>query len=105
MAVSSVFYPKTGFTAAVVFGCNKSMRLSMSASIENSEDASTHPLLIIGIMAEIERERHFKLVTDRVFQLLERVYAVSNTDQISATSKIHREHYSVNLWMKVNQLR
>jgi hypothetical protein len=104
LAVSSSFNPKTGFTA-LVFGCNKNLMESISTRIYNSESTSTHPLLIMGILAEIERELHTQIVRDRVFHLLMSVYAMSNTGQISATSTLCKENYSVDLWIKMSQLR
>lgn len=59
----------------------------------------------MGILAEIERERHIELVRSRIFHLLKRVYAMNNTAQISATSTLDRDNYSVDLWIKMNQLR
>ena len=105
LAVSSSFNPKTGFTAALVLGCDKNLMESISMRIYNSESTSTHPLLIMGILAEIERERHTELVRDKVFHLLKSVYAMSNTGQISATSTLRKENYSVDLWIKMSQLR
>ncbi|KAK4185069.1 hypothetical protein QBC35DRAFT_440184 [Podospora australis] len=104
MAVSSVFYPDTGFTAAVIFGCSDEVSEGIAARIENSEDAWTHPMLIMGIIAEIERERHMKLVQEHVFNLLQRVRNVSNAGIVSASSQLSKEDYSVNLWISVSQL-
>ncbi|KAK4235368.1 hypothetical protein C8A03DRAFT_46484 [Achaetomium macrosporum] len=66
-----------------------------------------HPLILPGILAERERERHMKLVQQRVFHLLQRVRALSKGGgrTISATSELVREEYSVDLWIEVWQLR
>ncbi|KAI0127338.1 hypothetical protein BJ170DRAFT_625050 [Xylariales sp. AK1849] len=77
----------------------------MAARIANLEETCSHPLLIVGILAEVERERHLNLVKSRVFELLQRVYAMSNDEKISETSELHRETISVDSWLKVTQLR
>ncbi|KAK4160434.1 hypothetical protein QBC43DRAFT_325516 [Cladorrhinum sp. PSN259] len=105
LAVSSVFYPETGFTAAVVFGCSDDIADQIAARIDNSEDAWTHPMLVIGIVAEIERARHLELVQRRVFNLLEQVRAINTSEAISSTSELVKETYSVDLWISVSQLR
>lgn len=77
----------------------------IAGRIENSEDAWTHPMLIMGILAEIERERHLKLVQDPLFSLLQRVRSLSYAGTVSTTSKLTKEDYSIDLWIRVNQLR
>ena len=59
----------------------------------------------MGIVAEIERERHLKLVQKRVVSLLQRVRDISRSQKISATSQMHKEDYSVDPWIEVSQLR
>lgn len=105
MAVSSVFYPKSGFTAAVFFGCDETLREDITGRMYTAENATSHPLLIMGIVAEVERERHSILVRDQVFQLLGRVSALSNPVQITTDSTMKKDHYSVESWFKISQLR
>ena len=62
-------------------------------------------MLIMGILAEIERERHLKLVQDLLFNLLQRVRSLSYAGTVSTTSMLTKEDYSIDLWIRVNQLR
>lgn len=105
MAVSSVFYPETGFTAAVVFGCSEDIAEEIIGRVENSEDACAHPMLIMGIIAEIEKERHIKLVQEKLFHLLKRVRTLSKSETVSSTSQISKDNYSIELWIEVSRLR
>lgn len=93
--MSCNFYRDSDFTTHVVFGCDEEMRESIAARIENSEEAFSHPLLMIGILAEIERERHLSLVRDQVHSLLQRVYTLSNQEKISESSVLGSDNYSV----------
>jgi hypothetical protein len=107
LAVSSVFYPSSGFTAAVVFGCNQKHREEIVKRItaSMSKNWTSHPLLIMGIVAELERERHHKLVREQVGKLIQRMLDLSNHEQISTTSKMKKDYYGVGSWIDLNQLR
>ncbi|KAB5572487.1 hypothetical protein GE09DRAFT_1099696 [Coniochaeta sp. 2T2.1] len=105
MAVSSVFYPDTGFTAATVFGCSQSAIEDILGRLDAAADSITHPLLIIGIVVELEYKRHDDLVRDQVTKLIQRVLDLSNLEEISTTSKVRKDYYSVGAWIDVNQLR
>lgn len=105
MGASCTFHRSFGFTSAIVFGCDEEMREAIAARIENSEKSSTHPLLIMGILAEVERERHLALVGQQVNNLLQRVYSLSNQEQISQSSVLGAHNYSVDSWISVSQLR
>lgn len=105
MGASCTFHRNYGFTSAIVFGCDEEMREAIAARIENSEKSSTHPLLIMGILAEVERERHLALVGQQVNSLLQRVYNLSNQEKISQSSVLGAHNYSVDSWISVSQLR
>jgi len=105
LAISAVFYPDTGYTPGVVFGCTDTISGDFSGRISNGEEAWTHPMFLFGLLAEHEKERHKDLVDDKVAQLTKRVYALSKFQRISSETEINNEHYSVNLWIEVNQLR
>ncbi|KAK4237720.1 hypothetical protein C8A03DRAFT_15766 [Achaetomium macrosporum] len=80
---------------------------SPANAICNVPDELMHPLLLPGILVELERERHMSLVQQRVLHLLQRVRALSKGGgrTISTTSQLVREEYSVDLWIEVWQLR
>ncbi|KAK4201888.1 hypothetical protein QBC40DRAFT_170522 [Triangularia verruculosa] len=105
LAISSVFDPKTGLTSGVVFGCSDDVTEDIAGRIENSENAWTHPMLSVGILVEIERSRHMKLVQDRLFELLQHVQKMTQSQEILPTSQLVHENYSVELWIKVSQLK
>ncbi|KAK4185072.1 hypothetical protein QBC35DRAFT_504581 [Podospora australis] len=104
LAVSSVFCPKTGFTRGVVFGCSEEVTRAFDGRIYNSERAWAHPMLLVGILVELERIRHFDLVKERVHELLLQVRAMNKAETISSTSELAQDNYSVNRWILVSQL-
>lgn len=105
MAVASVFYPDSGFTAAMFLGCSKPVRDDIAGRIRSAENSTSHPLLILGFLAEIERQRHIDLVEGQVCQLLGRLHALSKPEEISTTSTMRGDHYSLESWVRISELR
>ncbi|KAB5571981.1 hypothetical protein GE09DRAFT_1097788 [Coniochaeta sp. 2T2.1] len=105
LAVSSVFYPKSGFTAAVVFGCSQSVKEEIAERMSRLENSTSHPLVIMGMIAEIELKRQDDMVGSHVADLLQRMADLTNYEQISTTSKVRKDHYSVASWIGITSLR
>ncbi|KAF7517971.1 hypothetical protein G7054_g13631 [Neopestalotiopsis clavispora] len=105
LAVSSTFERKRGFTKSIVFGCNAETTDAIAARIENFDGSFTHPLIVIGILVELERERHYKLVKSEVTGLLKRVYEISNNNTVSESPETHGQNISIDSWAKVSHLR
>ena len=57
LAISVNFVPATKSIFAVVYGCNKDQRDKIKARISREEDELNHPLVMIGLFVELERER------------------------------------------------
>jgi hypothetical protein len=73
--------------------------------IENAEDAVNHPLLLLGIFAEMERERQVELVERSLDDLLSKVLQFGNQQEISINSTIEQGHYSIDIWLKISHIR
>ncbi|KAI0117417.1 hypothetical protein F4814DRAFT_416230 [Daldinia grandis] len=71
LALSVTYFPNTGRSYAVFYGCNAHsagktiMEKISNRFIKSSEDAFCHPMLSVGIFAEIERFRMRELVLSR----------------------------------------
>lgn len=105
LAVSSTFERKRGFTKSIVFGGTPETTDAIAARIEHFDGSFTHPLIVIGILVELERERHYKLVKSEVTVLLKRVYEISNNNTVSESPEIHGQNISIDSWAKVSHLR
>lgn len=64
--MSGTFFPSSGLTLGVVFGCSPEQRNSFVNRLRNSDDVFLHPLLAVGILCELEKERIFAVV-DKIF--------------------------------------
>lgn len=109
LAISSVFYPASGFTAAIVFGCTGDLKDQIIGRLKmtQSENWSSHPLLIIGILVELERTRHREQVKERTGLMMQRVLDLHNDDVnlTTTTARLKKDNYSVMVWIKIIQLR
>ncbi|KAF6827540.1 protein kinase [Colletotrichum plurivorum] len=70
LAMSITYFIESGTTHAIVYGCNPEVKREITGRLGNAEGTTRHPLLLVGIFAEIERKRHFKMVTRRLEKLL-----------------------------------
>ncbi|KPM35896.1 hypothetical protein AK830_g10665 [Neonectria ditissima] len=88
--------PQTGTTFAIVFGCNPVQKRQIERRVANATQAAlTHPLLLPGILAELERKR--------LGELLE-VTLDRFTLRASGTSRLANTHAGT-LHMSEEQMR
>jgi ribosomal protein S15P/S13E len=78
LALSATHLCDIGLTVAVIFGCNDQQMKNIMHRLQNSGDAVSHPLLIAGIFAELERERLLNRVEGLVDQFLLRTESLCN---------------------------
>lgn len=72
MALSVSFSPKNLTTYAVVYGCDKKAREFLTEQLTGTDHPVFHPMLLPTLLADLERERHVKLLrrnSDKMGQL------------------------------------
>ncbi|KAJ2902499.1 protein kinase [Zalerion maritima] len=69
LALSQTFFPRLNVVYAVLFGCDPQTMSDVEGRLRNSEGACCHPLLLPGIVAELERNRQRKLVKEDLKKL------------------------------------
>ncbi|KAH6856098.1 hypothetical protein B0I37DRAFT_366552 [Chaetomium sp. MPI-CAGE-AT-0009] len=57
LALSTTYIPSTGVTYSVVYGCNDSQMDEIWRRMSSASDHADHPLLVVGIFMELDRER------------------------------------------------
>ena len=57
LALSTTYIPSTGITYSVVYGCNDSQMDEIWRRVWLAGDHADHPLLVVGIFMELDRER------------------------------------------------
>lgn len=65
LALSATYFQTQGLTLGIVFGCGPEQKRRIVTRLRNSDDAFLHPLLVVGILCELDRDRLVK-ATDRI---------------------------------------
>ena len=66
LAVTCTFFPHCMLTFAVVFGCTPPIETEIHRRMDLAGEYAAHPLLVPGIIAELERARHAAIVDDTI---------------------------------------
>lgn len=78
LAISATYVRDTQRTMAVIYGCEEEHKKNIIARLRRAGNAVAHPMLIVGIFAELARKRLFSLVDDLVETFLQRTEALGN---------------------------
>ncbi len=95
LGVSATYLQHTGLTVAVVYGCSEDQMLDIDQRLRKGQAYAEHPMLILGIFAELERKR----LRDKVEELVDSfVIGTDNlyteTKNLSGVMKIDGERIS-----------
>jgi len=66
LALAVTHFPHKGLTFAVLFGCPIVLEEDIVRRLSFATNEASHPLLVPGILAEIERNRHIELVESTI---------------------------------------
>ncbi|KAI1383039.1 uncharacterized protein F4822DRAFT_90772 [Hypoxylon trugodes] len=66
LALTATHFPHIGLTYAMLFGCPISVEDEVIRRLSSIDTAASHPLLMPGIFAELERRRHIGIVEDYI---------------------------------------
>jgi hypothetical protein len=65
--------PARCLTYAIVYGCAKADTRNFYHRLRDSGDAIQHPMLLLGLFAEIQRDKHAQIIKKKVAAVLEHV--------------------------------
>ncbi|KAI0856034.1 hypothetical protein F4860DRAFT_494480 [Xylaria cubensis] len=109
LALTITCFPRCNLKFAVIFGCDLSVEEEILNRLLLAQNDASHPMLLPGILAEIERKRHVQIVDDivdeveaRIFQLEIKPEAEYSTPK-SHMDKLHREKRSA--WLNISYIR
>ncbi|RNJ60684.1 hypothetical protein D7B24_006752 [Verticillium nonalfalfae] len=77
LAMTATYFPCRQLTFGILFGCTETIEDKVLKRLSLVGSDATHPMIPFGIMAEIERSRHIKLVENSIDGL------ETNIDQLS----------------------
>ncbi len=81
LALSVTYVPSTESTFAIIYGCNERQKQEIEKRVRVAGDRTKYPLLLLGVLAELERER-----------------LVSKADQLLDGFTLRSEHLENRLW-------
>ncbi|GAB1313737.1 hypothetical protein MFIFM68171_03947 [Madurella fahalii] len=94
ISMSSTYFTKRRLSVAVIYNCNNDQKLRVEELLGDSPEVSSHPLLMVGIFAELQRDRVQKRVTavnrvgDEIIEEVDRVLVERAEDVKSNSGKI-----------------
>lgn len=74
MALTATHFPQYGLTFAILFGCPLSIEAEVIQRLSKARAGASHPLVLPGIFAELERRRHVAIVERVIDQVESRIY-------------------------------
>ncbi|KAI8627906.1 hypothetical protein F5Y19DRAFT_465525 [Xylariaceae sp. FL1651] len=107
LALSITYFPEAGSIYAVYYGCNdhsteKTVLTRIGNRLsKNSEDAFSHPMLLVGVFVEIERARMRELVSTAKIALQDIIDAL----QVNGYSSISRSVSPVDPWLNIYTIK
>ncbi|KAK3369850.1 hypothetical protein B0H63DRAFT_485645 [Podospora didyma] len=110
IALSITYFPSSGSTYAIFYGCDAKATKEISGRLleAHGQDVALQPLLIMGIFAELERKRQFRLFDAAHRNLVQIVSRLNNREPRGASpldDEVDNSEYSVDPWLSVCHLK
>lgn len=80
------YFVESRTTNAILFGCDNEIMEKVKWRLRNAEQNVCHPLLLVGIFAELERARQLALVNRNFDKLLDIASRLSQNEKVIDTS-------------------
>ncbi|KAI1490174.1 hypothetical protein F5X96DRAFT_637652, partial [Biscogniauxia mediterranea] len=108
VALTATYFPQSGLTYAILFGCSEAMKSNVIRRLKGAIQEAAHPLLIPGMLAEIERIRHIGMVDDTTAELETRISQLGASPSTSGVpdpnAKMNNEKKR-EAWLNTDYLR
>lgn len=109
MAMSATHYPASGLTYAVFYGCTIATEKFLLRKLQLVGREAAHPLLIPGLLAELELSRHTRLVEAKVTEVETKIFELNfQSERLSKFRPAEIEHRNKakrTAWLDLTYLR
>ncbi|KAI0838814.1 hypothetical protein F5Y06DRAFT_266613 [Hypoxylon sp. FL0890] len=109
LALTVTHFPHSGLTYAVLFGCPINIEDEIIKRLSSAGEAASYPLLLPGIFAELERNRHIKIVEDYMDDIEEKIFELDSrpsvTQQMHSSDVDSRNKDKRSQWLDTTYLR
>jgi hypothetical protein len=110
LAFTSTYFPHCGLTFAVLFGCTLSVEREVLRRLGSglAVAEALHPLLIPGILAELERSRHVHIVEATIDHLETKIFELNGSSKMADSQESETEERNEekrSAWLDTTYLR
>ncbi|KAF4967205.1 hypothetical protein FSARC_5212 [Fusarium sarcochroum] len=109
LALSATYFPHCGLTFAIMFGCSMSVEAEVLTRLGTATYETCHPLLMPGILVELERKRHIPLVEETLDELEARIQELDENPEsiqgLAEKEKVARKEAKRSAWLDMLYLR
>lgn len=109
LALTTTYFPQYNLTFAIVFGCPLVVEQEILRRLSFAVAEASHPLLMPGIFAELERARHIQIVEATVDELEKRIFELdfqpSKMEAMTISDSEIRNQEKRAAWLDTTYLR
>ncbi|WQF78785.1 hypothetical protein CDEST_03799 [Colletotrichum destructivum] len=115
IALSVTWFPERWKWYAVFYGCDNATAKNIEHRLNNCEDATCHPLILLGMFAELERRRQISLVDKGSLDFLSAVSSLNSTNHqlddseyaspVASSAGSHDNSLAIDPWLKLSHLK
>ncbi|KAF2823103.1 hypothetical protein CC86DRAFT_76131 [Ophiobolus disseminans] len=109
LALSATYYPQHGLTFAIIYGSSGDIEKAILERLQSINAEAAHPLLLPGIIAELELARHTRLVESSINDIETRISEMKfhphNARELLRSQIEHRNHLKRESWLDLTYLR
>ncbi|KAH3938453.1 hypothetical protein HBH53_257690 [Parastagonospora nodorum] len=109
LALSATHHVQHGLTCAIIYGTAIDIERDILERLQNVRQEAAHPLLVVGIIAELELIRHTGLVDSMINEVEEKIH------ELDSRSSKRRDHRQIDVegrnqskrdvWLNLSYLR
>lgn len=103
MALTVTHFPGKKLTFAILFGCTREQERNIIARLKKADEDAAHPMLLPGILAELERIRQMAAVEGMIDELETQIYQLDNETVTSwnhsDSTKAERNRQKTKAWL------
>ncbi|KAM7220307.1 hypothetical protein V8F06_004273 [Rhypophila decipiens] len=110
LGLTCTYFPHCGLTFAIAFGCSLAVEEEILKRLSFATHEAAHPLLMPGIVAELERSRHVHLVENTIDEIETKIFELdfknSDMDGTGDEDDSERKNFEKrNSWLDTAYLR
>ncbi|KAI1271356.1 hypothetical protein F5Y07DRAFT_392801 [Xylaria sp. FL0933] len=87
LGLSVTFTPRTLTTDAVMYGCDEETTEDITRRLSSSDLPVLHPMVLVVLFAELERDRLDRLVRNKISRLIQQIISIADNNNFTLEKK------------------